>query len=1007
LHGETTGVVSVQTESRGSVDDAYIRFADRADRYEQYKERLAGQRERDEILEDFRDRHVQSPDAILAIVTRDAWEDLRELVQYAVSDDRTLTSFKDMLDANANKRVQTLFAAVRDNLFAGDEARAVTFLRHLDVRDSGPDMDRIAQDTTTHYLQRVVTPAAGTFDLLVRLAQTTGKTGTPLGEEDIHAYLTARRRRVFSLRSTDRIFLTPGEYRRRVESDVPLGYAGQTVGRDAILDDIVDRVARGEEAVAISAAPGLGKTRLCLDLAARLADDGRTRDLTVLFARPTARPSDADLEQFEPGKRYLIVLDNAHEAEAMLTLLREALGNPNLASGVQVVVTIHPSYAEEMKRALATATRTVVEIPLTPIAAHDLDALLSHAPYGVADDQLRGQIVHVADGNPLLAQFAVEVARDGGDVSALHTRDIPGQYLQRFTAHVGWSDPEAMHRYLAILAALRRIEAQWPQLREQIRAVAGLDAAQEERLLGLLQRAGVVRRNVRSIRLKPDLLRDYVLDAAFFAPDRRHDYADMVVREFLPFKLNTIIHSAAEAERRTTDQAATEVLDEMFVAIEQVVQGAGNATRLRLIEMMRDAAFYRPDDALGVVLPIVEGPEGADEQAPDPLFGRAWTPTHAHVLQAIVETLGQTRYSLGDSLDALFALATYRPDDARYDQVRSRALAMLEETSAYDPYTKPYAVQATVVEHLKDWIAEPSGRAVGLRLLPHLLTTGFTSSRMSPARPMEATITSGALPHTPTLADIYRGALTIAETLYDTSADVAERTAIIKACDQLIEHLWHASVTPELRQTMGDVCNGLVETFERWAMDPSVPLPALEEMYDWAHRARTLGILPESKLDALLHLPQANDTFDAYLQLMGFPMRYRRDKAFEEVEQEQEVWIQQAGGRITPATLDAWLEMVHRIIDEYGRSHDHLFIGRIQALLEIVTARDPSIGQAMVDRLAAGDGHLRPLLFVPLVALRKARPDTFQAYARRWLDRPLAPRGTGASVDYAVGCHTT
>jgi len=986
LHGETTGVTSVQTESRGPVDDGHIRFADRPDRYEQYKERLGDQRERDEILEDFRDRHVQSSDATLAIITRDAWEDLRELVQYALSDDGTLTSFRDMLDANANKRVQKLFAAVRDDLFAGDEARAVTFLRHLDVQDTGPSMDRIAQDTTTHYLQRVVKPAAGTFDLLVRLAQRTGKTGTPLDEENIHAYLTARRRRVFSLRSTDRTFLTPAEYRRRVERDVPLGYGGLTVGRDAILDDAVDRVTRGEAAVAISATPGLGKTRLCLDLAARLTDDGRTRDLTVLFVRPDARPTDADLEQLEPGKSYLIVLDNAHEAEAMLTLLREALGNADLASSVQVVATIHPSYAEEIKRALATATRAVVEIPLATIAAQDLDALLGQAPYGVTNDRLRDQIVRLADGNPLLAQFAVEVARDGGDLSALHTRDIPGRYLERFTAQVGWSDGEAMHRYLAILAALRRVEAQQSPLRERIRAAAGLDAAQEERLLELLQRAGVVRRNVRSIRLKPDLLRDYILDAAFFTPHRRYNFSDIIVREFLPLKLDSIMRSAAEAERRTTDQAATEVLDEMFVAIEQVVQGAGNATRLRLIEMVRDAAFYRPDDALGVILPIIEGPEGADEQVPDPLFGRAWTLTHAHVLRAIVETLGQTRYhSLGDSLDALFALATYQPDDSRYDQVRSRALAMLEETSTYDPYTKPYTVQATVVEHLKEWIAEPNGRAVGLWLLPHLLATGFTSSRVSPARPMEARIISGALPHAPTLAGIYRDALAIAETLYDTSADVAERAAIIKVFDRLIEQLLHASVTPELRQTITDVCNGIVEAFERWTMDPSAPLPALEEMYAWAHRARALRVLPESMLDVLFHLPQANDTFDAYLQLMGFPMRYRRDKTFKEIEREQEVWLQQAGVRITLMTLDAWLEMVRRITDEYGQSHDHLVIGRIQALLEIATAHDPSVGRAMVDRLAMGDDSLRPMLVVPLVALRKASPDAFQSYANQWL----------------------
>lgn len=987
LHDETTGVTSVQTEGRGPVDDAYVRFADRADRYEQYKERLGDQRERDEILKDFRDRHVQSPDAILAIVTRDSWEDLRELVHYAMSDDRTLTSFKDMLDVNANRRVQKLFGAVRDTLFAGDEGRAVTFLRHLDVQDSGPDMDRITRDTTAHYLQRVVKPAAGAFDLLVRLAQTTGKTGTPLGEEDIRAYLTARRRRVFSLRSTDRIFLTPAEYRRRVERDVPLGYAGPTVGRTAILDDVFDRVARGEAAVAISAAPGLGKTRLCLDLAARLADDERTRDLTVLFARPDARPTNADLEHLEPGKRYLIVLDNAHEAETMLALLREALGNPDLASGVQVVATLHPSYAEEMKRALATATRAVTEISLAPIAARDLDALLGQAPYSVVDDRVRDQIVRLAEGNPLLAQFAVEVARDGGDLSTLHTRDIPGRYLERFTAHVGWGDAEAMHRYLAILAALRRIDAQWPQLRERVRAVADLDAAQEERLLGLLQRAGVVRRNVRSIRLKPDLLRDYVLEAAFFAPDHRYDFADMVVREFLPLKLNAIMHSAAEAERRTTGRVATEVLDEMFAAVEQVVLGAGNATRLRLIEIVQDAALYRPDDALGVVLPIIEGPEGAAEEVPDPLFGRAWMPTHAHVLRTVVETLGQTRYhSLADSLDALFALATYRPDDARYDQVRSRALAMLEETSTFDPYyTKPYAVQATVVEHLQRWIAEPNGRVVGLRLLPHLLTTGFTGTRVSPARPMEVTIISGALPHTPTLAGIYRDALAIAETLYDTSADVAERTATIKVFDGLIEQLWHASVTPELRQTVVDMCDGLVDTFDRWAMDPSAPLPALEGMHEWAHHARTLGVLPESKLDALLHLPQVNGTFEVYLQLMSFPMRYRRDKTFEQIEQEQEAWLQHAGGQITPVTLDTWLQMLRRIMDEYGRSHDHLIIGRTQALLEIATTRDPSVGRAMVDRLAAEDDGLRSMLFVPLVALRKADPDAFRSYADRWL----------------------
>jgi hypothetical protein len=310
---------------------------------------------------------------------------------------------------------------------------------------------------------------------------------------------------------------------------------------------------------------------------------------------------------------------------------------------------------------------------------------------------------------------------------------------------------------------------------------------------------------------------------------------------------------------------------------------------------------------------------------------------------------------------------------------------MLEETTKYDPYTKPYAVQANVIDHLKGWIAKPGGMAVGLRLLPHLLTTGFTSSRVTPARPMEATITSGALPHTPTLAGIYRDALTIAEMLYDTSTDIVERTTIVKALDRLIEQLWHASITPELRQTIVNVCNGLADTLERWAADPCAPLPVLEEMYEWAYRAHELGTLPESRLDILLHLPQTNDAFEAYLRLTRFPARYRRDKTFEEIEREQEEWLQQAAGQIAPATVDAWLETLRRIIDEYGRTHDHLPIGRFQALIEAVIARDPSLGRAVVDRLAVHDNSLGLMLAVPLVALRKVDPEGFRMYADRWL----------------------
>jgi len=961
LHTETTGVVSVQTERRGPVDDGYIRFTDKPDRYEQYKERLGGQRERNEILADFRDRHQRTPDATLSIVTRDAWDSLRELVQYAVSDDGTFVTFRDTVETNANQTVKALFVQICDDVFGGQEASTLTFLRHLDVQDSGPSMERLAQDTMAHYLQRIVQPAAGAFDLLVRLAQTTGKKGTPLTDEEIRAYLTRRKKRVFSLRSTDRLFLTPAEYRRRAEQDVPFGYTGTTVGRETILAGIVEQIAQGEAVIVVSAVPGLGKTRLCLDTTTRLASDDRTRDLIVLFIRPDAQPTSEDLDQLEPGKRYLIVLDNAHEADGALPVLREALSNPDLTARVHVLMTSHPAYAEQIQRAVGTATRTVSEITLMPIEAQDLDYLLCLAPYNVVDEERRGQIIRLADGNPLLAQFAVDVAQSGGDLSTLHSQDVTSRYLERFTAQVGWSDEEALHRYLAVLAALGRVEVRWDALRTQIRAVVGLDAAQEERLLRLLQRAGVVRRNVRSIRLKPDLLRDHILDAAFFTPNRRYHFSDIIVREFLFFKVTDIMRVVADAERRTKNQVATEVLDEIFSAIHHAVQDAGTATRLRLIRMLRGAAFYRPDDALSVIRPIITGPESADDEGAHPLFGHARTQTHADVLHAVVETLGETRYDdLDDSLEALFVVATYQLDDARYALVRSAARTM------------------------KTWVTMPGGVAVGLLLLPKVLTTSFMSSRLSPVHPMQATITSGALPYTPTLATIYHDALAIAVRLYDRATNAAERVTTVKAFDRLIEHLWHVSVTPDLRETIMNACDSLVDTLERWARDASTPCPVLEALYEWAYRACQLDVLSASRLDGVLCLPQTNKAFGVYLQLMSFPARYRRGTAVQEIEKEQHDWLRQTAEQITPATLDTWLEMLDRFIDEYSQTHDHLFIARIQALLELAIVRDPLFGDAIAHRLITQTSHGVVLVAMLLTVMRKATPNAFRACADYW-----------------------
>ena len=49
------------------------------------------------------------------------------------------------------------------------------------------------------------------------------------------------------------------------------------------------------------------------------------------------------LAELDPQVRYVIVLDDAHEADDALRLTRRLLGDGRFTAGVQIVATTHPA----------------------------------------------------------------------------------------------------------------------------------------------------------------------------------------------------------------------------------------------------------------------------------------------------------------------------------------------------------------------------------------------------------------------------------------------------------------------------------------------------------------------------------------------------------------------------------------------------------------------------------------------------------------------------------------
>lgn len=872
-----------------------------------------------------------------------------------------------------------------------DEVEAHAFLQRVSVQDRYPDTQTIEQRATAHYLERITNPTAGAFTLLVARAYEVGESGTPQTEDDIRTHLEGKGVRVVSARSPERLFLTLPEFRRRVEADVPLGHGGRLVGRDAVVDDVLAKLAAGESVVAIQGAGGLGKTRMLLELGKRIPLTADLADRAVLYIHPDVEPQDSALRELDPMRRYILCVDDAHENSAVLRLIRRLLSDLYLTAGTQIVVSLRPHFGPRLSEALATASRKVIMVRLEPIQGEELDAAIQEAPYGVSDERVRGQVLRIAEGEPLLAQFAVQAARDGSDLSRLGRDELIAQYLDRRIAQLERAGHPQVRRYLAVLAALRSIELDDQPLREQVRQVTGVDSMAEEQLLAALEQAHLVRRNVLRARVKPEVVRDYVLVSGFFAQDHPYSFIDDVLIPFLRWKIGEILLSAAEAEALTEHEDARRVLDDFFGAIDSFLPQADNLVRYNVLEKLRRVAYFRPEDVVLVIRSVLEGPEGEDREVEVQGLGRIVTITHATVLGEIVSLLEETSHgALVATLDALFSLATLRPDEDTFAQVRERALSVLGRICTIDPFAKPYEVQMRCIERIERWARAPGGRDVVLALLPRLFTPWFESTRLAPGSHSQVVVTSGVLPVHPTLIAVYERALGLACQLYASAVSPAEQRAVVQVLTGYINKLSSLSVAGQplagREQTMvRQVCRAIVEALLEIVESQEARLPVIEAVYEWAHRVLRLELLPRQDLRPLLDLLDRVSIFQTFIHLVGYPFRYQPRREIQEVRAEQEQWLQGTAATVTQDSIETWLDTAERIVRECQEAGRDMSFERVEHLFRLVAERSPELGWCIVEHATRSD--LAPVIPAVLAGLRARDPERYRAQADAWLDQ--------------------
>jgi hypothetical protein len=198
-----------------------------------------------------------------------------------------------------------------------------------------------------------------------------------------------------------RVLAAPAEFFEQLSRSVP-GVDAAVVGRDDVLDRIKVFVANQDlsapRVLVVAGRGGVGKTRVAVE--------GAFQAATTLIARTATRVDGGALTAVPLGDPAVLVVDDAHRSRDLSGLA--AMVGDSRFDRVKIILTVRPGLQDLALESAGLGGLSYVSEDLRSLDRADIDAII--VGHGINDPEFVRAVVTLAEGSPLVAHAACELA---------------------------------------------------------------------------------------------------------------------------------------------------------------------------------------------------------------------------------------------------------------------------------------------------------------------------------------------------------------------------------------------------------------------------------------------------------------------------------------------------------------------------------------------------------------------------------------------------------------------